>query len=205
MWVWVRQNLQKTHTCSVGVCGAKSYCAQSVRVCQSWLHTNTLLKSRLPFFRGRCPLHPCSCGGLFLLRRAFSLLRRAFYRFHWIYHRAPPPPHLFVEKGGLTPFSFRKKVEFTLHSYNGPCITTYQRCGFKKQKKYYCSPLPYPLQPLTIPGMHLIWYTLIANNSNSNHQFLAISSHFYQKAATPIPLMNLEYPRYGFKSIILAQ
>ena len=39
MW----QNYQKTHTCGVGVCGVKSYCAQSVRVCQNWLHTNTLL------------------------------------------------------------------------------------------------------------------------------------------------------------------
>ena len=26
----------------VGVCGAKSYCAQSVQVCQNWLYTNTL-------------------------------------------------------------------------------------------------------------------------------------------------------------------
>ena len=33
---------QKTHTCGAGVCGVKSYCAQSVRVCQNCLHTNTL-------------------------------------------------------------------------------------------------------------------------------------------------------------------
>ena len=31
-----------------------------------------ILKSRLPFFRGRCPLHPRSCGGLLLLRRALA-------------------------------------------------------------------------------------------------------------------------------------
>ena len=46
--VWVRQNFQKTHTCSVRVCGAKSYCAQSVRVCQNWLHTNTMDQSFSP-------------------------------------------------------------------------------------------------------------------------------------------------------------
>ena len=40
--VWVWQNYQKTHTCGAGVCGVKSYCVHSVRVCQNWLHTNTL-------------------------------------------------------------------------------------------------------------------------------------------------------------------
>ena len=34
--------IKKTHTCGAGVCGVKSYCAQSVWVCQNWLHTNTL-------------------------------------------------------------------------------------------------------------------------------------------------------------------
>ena len=29
-------------TCGAGVCRAKSYCAQSVWVCQNWLRTNTL-------------------------------------------------------------------------------------------------------------------------------------------------------------------
>ena len=39
--VWVWQKILKTHMCGVGVCGLKSYCVQSVRVCQNWLHTNT--------------------------------------------------------------------------------------------------------------------------------------------------------------------
>ena len=33
---------KRRHTWSAGVCIVKNYCAQSVRVCQNWLHTNTL-------------------------------------------------------------------------------------------------------------------------------------------------------------------
>ena len=40
MRVW--QNFQKMHMCGVGVCGVKSYCAQSVLMCKNWLNTNTL-------------------------------------------------------------------------------------------------------------------------------------------------------------------
>ena len=168
-----------------------------------------ILKSRLPFFRGRCPLHPRYCGGLFLLRRLFllqraiSLLRRAFItstEFH-ILSQSPFPSQSFCEKRWLNPLFLPKKGEFTLYSYNWPYLTTYQRCGFKKQKKYYCAPLPYPLQPSTVPGMHLIWYILITNKSISNHQFLAI----FIKKLHPPPLMTLMYPRYGFNSINLAQ
>ena len=42
--VWVWQKILKTHMCGVGVCGKKSYCVQSVQVCQNWLHTNTLAR-----------------------------------------------------------------------------------------------------------------------------------------------------------------
>ena len=164
-----------------------------------------ILKSRLPFFRGRCPLHPRSCGGLFLLRRAFSLLRRAFIastEFH-ILSQSPFPSQSFCEKRWLNPLFLPKKGEFTLYSYNWPYLTTYQRCGFKKQKKYYCAPLPYPLQPSTVPGMHLIWYTMIANKSTRNPQFLAISGHFYQKAAPPSPLWTWCIPGMDLTALIL--
>ena len=57
--VLVWQNFQKTHMCGAGVCGVKSYCAQSVRVCQNWLHTNTLLTSMLDCFHmPPCPYWP---------------------------------------------------------------------------------------------------------------------------------------------------
>ena len=47
VWVKLRQNFWKTHMCGAGVCCAKSYYAQSVQVCQNWMHINTLLLSEL--------------------------------------------------------------------------------------------------------------------------------------------------------------
>ena len=38
----MRQKIEKTHRCGVGMYRNKSYCAQRVRVCKNWLHTNTL-------------------------------------------------------------------------------------------------------------------------------------------------------------------
>ena len=63
MRVWVQQKIKKTHMCGVGVCGMKSYCAQSVRVCQNLLHANTLKKTQISIITKYEVFLPCQiCG-----------------------------------------------------------------------------------------------------------------------------------------------
>ena len=109
-----------------------------------------ILKSRLPFFRGRCPLHPRSCGGLFLLRRAFSPAE-GFYRFCRISHilsQSPSPSQSFCEKSWLNPLLLPKKVEFTLYFYIPHKLTlpyNLSEVWIWKAEETLLSPPPLPL------------------------------------------------------------
>ena len=71
--VW--QEIQKTHMCGGGVCGIKSYCVQSVRVCQNWLHTNTLVLIRLtePDFHNHKNIGWLWCSRILLQHWRFHL------------------------------------------------------------------------------------------------------------------------------------
>ena len=75
--------------CGVGVCAMKSYCAQSVRVCQNLLHTNTLHKratmdliKKIVLYHGPCYTLLSGFTGLHFI--TVNQLGKCFEVYHYV-------------------------------------------------------------------------------------------------------------------------